>query len=130
MEQATTLLAALHAEQPYHAGRCTIGADKGYASRPFRAVARGFGFTLHVAQPTRDRGHVLDRRTTRHAGYAVRQQRRKRIEEAFGGGKTVGLLRTLRHRGQPPVDGTFAFTVAAYSLVRLRTRMRADVCPA
>ncbi|MCC7060991.1 MAG: IS5 family transposase [Burkholderiaceae bacterium] len=130
VEQATTLLAALHAEQPHRAGRRTIGGDKGYAKRPFLEAARGLGFTPHVAQADTDRVRVLDGRTTRHPGYAVSQQRRKRIEESFGWGKTIGLLRKLRHRGQPRVDWIFAFTMAAYNLVRLRTLVRAGVCPA
>ncbi len=39
---------------------------------------------------------------TEHDGYRVSQIKRKRIEEAFGWMKTVGLLRKLRHRGLDP----------------------------
>jgi hypothetical protein len=38
----------------------------------------------HVAQNTNGRSSAIDGRTTRHAGYAVSQRIRKRIEEAFG----------------------------------------------
>jgi hypothetical protein len=34
--------------------------------------------------------------------------------------KTVGLLRTLRHRGGELVDWIFMFMAAAYNVVRLR----------
>ena len=62
----------------------------------------------------------IDGRTTRHAGYQVSQQKRKRIEEIFGWLKTVGLLRKLRHRGTARVNWIFIFATAAYNLVRMR----------
>jgi len=64
---------------------------------------------------------ALDGRTTRHAGYAVSQRRRKVVEEPFGWTKTVGGLGTLRHRGKAKVAAMFTFTCAADNLVRLRT---------
>ena len=48
----------------------------------------------------RRRASAIDDRTTRHAGYAVSQQKRKRVEEVFGWVKTVALLRKTRHRGR------------------------------
>ena len=45
--------------------------------------------TPHVAQNTNGRASAIDGRTTRHAGYAVSQRIRKRIEEVFGWVKTV-----------------------------------------
>ena len=130
VEQGVALLTAIAAEQPGRHGRRTIGGDKGYAKRGFVEAAREVGFTPHVAQEDHDRVKVLDGRTTRHAGYAVSQQRRKRIEEGFGWGKTIGGLRKLRHRGCPLVDWIFTFTMAAYNLVRLRTLIRVGICPA
>lgn len=128
VEQATTLLSALAAESPHRVRRRTIGGDKGYTKPDFVAVARALGFTPHVAQAATDRIQVLDGRTLRHPGYAVSQRCRKRVEEGFGWGKTVGLLRKLRHRGQPLVEWIFSFTMAAYNLVRIRTLIRAGVC--
>ena len=130
VEQATTLLTALAAEHPTRGGRRTIGGDKGYAKPQFVEVSRGLGFTPHVAQTDTDRVRVLDGRTLRHPGYAVSQRRRKTVEESFGWGKTIGLLRKLRHRGQPLVDWIFTFTMAAYNLVRIRTLIRVGRCPA
>ena len=130
MDQGLTLMTALAAEQPGRHGRRTMGGDKGYAKRPFVDGARDVGFTPHVAQEDHDRIKVLDARTTRHRGYAVSQLRRKRVEEGFGWGKTIGGLRKLRHRGRPLVDWIFTFTMAAYNLVRIRTLIRVGVCPA
>ncbi|MGH2483361.1 MAG: IS5 family transposase [Candidatus Limnocylindria bacterium] len=108
----------LCATQPPRAGRRTLGADMGYDQRSLITGLRGLGWTPHIADgPT----SILDGRTTRHAGYAESQRRRKRVEESFGWGKTVGLLRKLRHRGRELVDWIFTFTMAAYNLVRLRT---------
>ena len=63
----------------------------------------------------------MDRRTTRHPGYAVSQRRRKRVEECFGWQKSVAPLRKLHHRGREKVAWVLTFTTAAYNLVRLRT---------
>lgn len=115
----------LCATQAPRAGRRTLGADKGYDQRGLIGGLRALGWTPHMAAgPTTS----LDARTTRHAGYATSQQRRKRVEESFGWGKTVGLLRKLRHRGRERVDWIFTFTMAAYNLVRLRTLIAAGVC--
>jgi transposase len=109
--------------------RRTLGADRGYDTRAFVVDVRTLGFTPHVAQNAHDRHpSALDGRTTRHEGYAVSQVRRKRVEETFGWGKTVGLLRKLRHRGRALVGWIFTFTTAAYNLVRMRTLIRAGVC--
>jgi IS5 family transposase len=59
-------------------------------------------------------------RTTRRPGYALRQQKRKLIEQVFDWMKTVGGLR-LRHRGGERVDWIMSLTAAAYNLIRLRT---------
>ena len=80
---------------------------------------RTLGATPHVAMKTRSR--TLDRRTTRHAEYAISQRVRKRIEEVFGWMKTVGGLRKLRHRGGARVNWQFLLASAAYNLVRMRT---------
>jgi transposase len=104
-------------------GRRTLGADKGYDTPEFVAGVRQLGFTPHVSpNPTRYRGgkSAVDERTTRHAGYAISQRKRKLVEQGFGWEKTVGLLRKLHHRGREKVSWIFAFTNAAYNLVRIR----------
>jgi transposase len=96
----------------------TLGADKGYDVASFVAAVRDLGVTPHVAQ--KRRGSAIDGRTTRHAGYAISQQKRKLVEQVWGWMKTVGLLRKLRHRGGELVDWTLTFTATAFNLIRMR----------
>ena len=129
VEQAERMLSALSAEPAGRTGRRTVGADKLYDQQGFVHAARALAYAPHVAQlvaPTR--GSRIDGRTTRHAGYAESQRRRKLVEEGFGWGKVVGGLRKLRHRGVALVDWVFTFTMGAYNLVRLRTLIAAGVC--
>ena len=101
-------------------GRVTLGGDKGYDTRDFVDAVRLLGVTPHVAQNTSRRASAIDSRTTRHAGYAESQRRRKRVEEIFGWLKTVGLMRKTRYRGLRRVDWMFTFALAVYNLVRIR----------
>ncbi len=99
----------------------TVGADKNYDTRDFVAEARNLKATPHVAQNIHARrSSAIDGRTTRHAGYAISQIKRKRVEEIFGWMKTVGGMRKLRHRGLHLVGWMFTFAAAAYNLVRMR----------
>ena len=100
--------------------RVTLGADRGYDTEDFVEECRALDVTPHVAQNTTNRSSRIDGRTTRHAGYAESQKKRKRIEEIFGWMKTVGLMRKTRHRGRRKVGWVFTFTAAAYNLVRMR----------
>ena len=100
-------------------GWTTLGADRGYDTRDFVAGLRERGVTPHLAQNDRNRRSAIDGRTTRHPGYAVSQRRRKRVEEVFGWGKTVGGLRKLRYLGRARNELCFKLTTAAYNLVRM-----------
>ena len=106
--------------------RMSVGADQGYDSADFVAGARALRITPHVA--AKSRGSAIDRRTTRHAGYAVSQRRRKLVEEPYGWMKVIGGLAKLRHRGQAKAAAIFTFAAAAYNLVRLR-RLLAEPAP-
>lgn len=113
---------------PPREGRRTLGADRGYDAPEFIGDVRALGFTPHVApNPIRYRKGktLIDARTTRHAGYDESQRKRKLVEEGFGWQKCVGLLRKLHHRGREKVAWIFAFTSAAYNLVRLRRLLAA-----
>jgi transposase len=107
--------------------RVTVGADKAYDTHDFVRDLRDLKVTPHVAQNTKNRSSAIDGRTTRHAGYAISQWKRKRVEEIFGWIKTVGLMRKTRHRGLARVGWMFTFTAAAYNLVRIRN-LGAVVC--
>ena len=97
--------------------RLTLGADKGFDSADFVADLRRMCVTPHVARKARH--SAIDGRTTRHAGYAVSQKRRKKIEEPFGWAKTVGGMAQTMLRGVERVRARFTLTMAACNLARL-----------
>jgi len=97
--------------------RITLGADKGYDMPDFVNECRSMNVTPHVA--AKATGSAIDRRTIRHAGYGLSQRIRKRIEEAFGWGKTVGPIARTMLRGTQRVGAQFTFTLAGYNLARL-----------
>jgi transposase len=97
--------------------RVTVGGDKAYDTKEFVQEMRDHQVTPHVALKATT---IIDARTTRHSGYAISQQKRKRVEEIFGWLKTVGGLRKTRHRGVERVGWMFTFALAAYNLVRMR----------
>jgi transposase len=125
LTQATGTAERDAAEEMLQKRRGTVGADKAYDTRDFVSRVRAAGVTPHVAQNQRNRRSAIDGRTTRHPGYAISQTKRKRVEEIFGWGKTVGLLDKLRHRGRDRVGWVFTFTAAAYNLVRMRNLITA-----
>ena len=96
----------------------TVGADKNYDTAGFVKAMRQRKVTPHVAQKT---DSAIDRRTTRHAGYAASLKIRKRVEEVFGWAKTVGGLRKTRLVGLAKVKAQTVFTLAAYNLTRMAT---------
>jgi len=98
----------------------TIAADKAYDTRDFIDACRQRRVTPHVAaNDTRIGGSAIDRRTTRHGGYAISQTVRKRIEEHFGWGKTIGRIRQTLYRGIRRVDQHFKLTMTASNIVRM-----------
>jgi IS5 family transposase len=97
--------------------RVTLGGDKGYDRKALVQQMREHQVTPHFA---RRQDSIIDQRTIRHAGYALSQRKRKRVEELFGWLKTVGGLRKTRHRGVARVNWMFSFALAAYNLVRMR----------
>jgi len=113
--------AALRMIQP-RAGtqRITVGGDKNYDTREWVRKLRKIGVTPHVAQNTERRGaSAIDARTTRHPGYQISQQKRKRIEQSFGWMKIIGMLKKVKLRGREKVGWLFTFVGAAYNLYRL-----------
>jgi transposase len=123
--------AMLMAERIKGDERVTLAADKGYDTKDFVKEMRHMNVTPHVTQNTGRRGgSAIDGRTTRHTGYKISQQKRKRIEEVFGWLKTVGALRKSRHRGLFKVGWVFTFAAAAYNLVRMRNLLTPAVQPA
>ena len=124
---AERLAALAMLEQVPGTGRVTVGGDKGFDTAEFVRECRNLRVTPHVARNLAGRRSAIDGRTTRPAGYAISQKKRKRIEECFGWLKTIALLRKLRHRGTLKVDWIFTFACAAYNLVRMRNLLAATV---
>lgn len=117
VETALRLLDAVGGDR-----RLTVGGDKLYDQQPFVAGCRMRRITPHVAR--KRKGSAIDGRTTRHAGYAVSQTIRKRVEEIFGWGKTVGGLRKLRFKGVQRAGLWMTLAVTAFNLVRMATLER------
>ena len=111
-------------EAPASTRRITLGGDKNDDTHPFVQGLRARQVTPHVAQPTTNRASAIDGRTTRHPGYTISQQKRKRVEEVFGWLKTVGLMRKVKLRGVRRVGWLFTFA-AADNLVRIRNLVEA-----
>jgi transposase len=105
--------------------RITLGGDKGFDVADFVARLRERNVTPHVAvqdhltKTGKRRKTLIDGRTTRHAGYAVSQRCRKRIEEIFGWAKTQAGQSKTRFRGRRRVEASFTLALAAYNLIRL-----------
>jgi transposase len=100
--------------------RVTLGGDKNYDTWDFVHALRRLQVTPHVAQNTTNRSSAIDGRTTRHPGYPISQQKRKRVEQSFGWMKMIGMLRKVKLRGREKIGWLFTFAGAAYNLVRLR----------
>jgi transposase len=107
------------------AWRITLGADKGFDVEAFVEALRERKVTPHIAidghltKTGKRRKTAIDGRTLRHAGYAISQCCRKRIEEVFGWIKTVAGLNQVKVRGLAKVQAVFIFAIAAYNLVRI-----------
>ena len=104
----------------------TIACRQAYDTRGLRAACRKRGVTPHVARNMSDqRRSAIDARTTRHPGYAVSQTIRKRIEEHFGWGKTIGRIRQTVYRGLRRVDQQFKLTMTASNVTRMARMLSA-----
>jgi len=121
--ERTAALTMIERHAPGSTRRLTLGADKGYDTSDFVDDLRARCVTPHVA--AKAKGSAIDGRTTRHAGYAVSQRKRKKIEEPFGWGKTVGPIAKTMLRGLQRVGAQFTLTMAAYNLACL-PRLLAD----
>jgi hypothetical protein len=70
--------------------------------------------TTHLCQTVSGKNFA-----TRHPGYAISPQKRKRTEEPFGWAKTIGGLARPMLRGVARLRFKFTLTMAAYDLIRL-----------
>ncbi len=105
--------------------RITLGADKAYDVQAFvlglkrRCVTPHIAIDGHLSKTGKARKTAIDGRTLRHAGYAISQRCRKRIEEVFGWVKASAGMAKIKLRGRSRVDAAFTMALAAYNLIRL-----------
>jgi transposase len=100
--------------------RITLAADKAYDEANTIGQLRDLQVTPHIQKrESENRRSHLDGRTTRHEGYQISIQKRKRIEHIFGWLKTTALMRKVRYRGQALVQWMFTLAVSGYNLVRM-----------
>jgi transposase/IS5 family transposase len=98
----------------------TLGADKAYDTQAFVEELRKADVVPHVAQNEHARKRSsIDGRTTRHASYRLSQRLRKRVEEVFGWGKTIGGLRKTRYKGVERSGFWVTLSLATYNLLRI-----------
>jgi transposase len=112
-------LLLLEEKQKGSSKRITVGADKAYDTRDFVTAARSLNVTAHVTKSEKGRRSNMDRRTTRHPGYAISLSRRWLVEKSFGWLKQTGPIRQVKLRGLHKVDWIFVFSCAAHNLMRL-----------
>jgi transposase len=114
-EVAVQLLRELPGKQ-----RKTVGADKNYDTAGFVKECREMKITPHVARnDKRPGGSAIDGRTSSKSGYKASQIVRKRVEEPFGWGKTIGLIRQIKVHGTANVNSIFTLTMIGWNLIRI-----------
>ena len=117
--------AMLAAKAKASGGRITAGEDKAYDTADHVANLRAIPVTAHVTRNDsvtktgKRRTSAIDRRTTRHPGYAISQTRRAMIECIFGWGKQHGTMRKTKHRGIARIAADFLLNLIAYNLIRI-----------
>ena len=99
--------------------RITLGADKAYDVHGFIGDLRARDVTPHVAingtvsKLGKVRQTAIERRTTRHPGYAVSARKRKRIEKIFDWAKVQTGFAKVKLRGQQKVQALFTMAICA-----------------
>ena len=103
----------------------SVGGDKGYHTSRFVDGLLAQRIAPHLAINATHYSTGPDRRILNSRGYRASQIVRKRIEQYFGWGKTVGGLRKTRLRGVRGNAQLMWLTGSAYNLVRI-----SRLCPA
>ena len=96
----------------------SVGADKGYHTYRFVSALQEKHTAAHVAY-IESRNVGLGRGVLESRAYRASQIVRKRIEQFFGWGKTVGGLRKTRLKGVHRNAQLMYLTGAAYNLLRI-----------
>ena len=119
------------AQRSLPAEGATLGADQAYDTQHFVGNLQAAGIAPHIAQNiTAHRGSAVPDAIAAQPGYAVSLRVRKRIEQVFGWGKTVGPMRKTKLRGRAKVAAQTLLGFAAYNLVRMRKLLTLVPLPA
>lgn len=118
-------LALLARQRRKHLRPRSVGADKGYHTRRFVQALSEKGTAPHVALNAAHQTTGLGRNVLGSRAYRASQIVRKRIEQFFGWGKTVGGLRKTRLHGVERNAQLMWVTGSAYNLLRI-----SRLCPA
>jgi transposase len=102
----------------------TLAGDKGYCVGDFPQRLLDLKIRPHLAIPENAPARSPARRFQGSAGYKVSQVIRKRVEEIFGWGKTVGGLRRTRLKGRIKTWNHGFYVMAAYNLTRMARLLR------
>jgi transposase len=115
----------------------TLAADKGYDAGPFLHALEAEDGVVPLV-PTRSGPIRSDtaaaearrraRRRKRTKRYQNAQRTRKRVEEIYGWGKTIGGLRRSRHVGRWKIEQQGLVVCAAYNLLRLSRMSSRERC--
>lgn len=118
-------LAMIDRQRRQHLRPKSVGADKGYHCGRFIEALREKRTAAHVALNAAHFATSLGPRVLGSRAYRASQIVRKRIEQFWGWGKTVGGLRKTRFRGVERTAQLAHLNAAAYNLVRI-----SRLCPA
>jgi transposase len=124
VSEAQAALALLARQRRKRLRPKSVGGDKGYHTRQFVTALLQKHTAAHVAY-IEARNVGLGKGVLESRAYRASQIVRKRIEQFFGWGKTVGGLRKTRLRGVARNRQLMCITGAAYNLLRI-----SRLCPA
>lgn len=102
-------------------GPVTVGGDKGYQEEKFIQGLRELQMIPHIAEYETNAKwpNWLTVGERDDPGFAISQNKRKRIESLFGWIKCVAGLRKTKFRGRRRVGWMFTWAAAAANLIRL-----------
>lgn len=97
----------------------TLAGDKGFCLGDFPQKVLDLGIEPHLAVPKNAPRSCPARRFVGTVGCKVSQVVRKRVEEIFGWGKSVGGLRRTKLKGRRRTWDASYLIMAAYNLTRI-----------
>ena len=107
------------AERSISGAEATLGADKAYDTQDYVEALEKQGVRAHSAQNNKGRRSWISEARAQTEGYKQSIRKRKQIEEFFGWGKCVGMMRKSRFIGIKRTGMAYMLVAAGYNLVRM-----------